>query len=97
MWRVLAIVDRMGHTLNDAAAMLAKVLVAMDEEMAALQIHLDNDAAVLRRAVEASSLTDTERGDLLSATDRIEATARRVASFARRHQDVDGGWSEGPP
>lgn len=91
MWRVLGIVDRMGHTLTDAATTLAMVLEAMDAEMAALQIHLDNDAAQLRHVVETAHISESERAELMTATDRIEATALRVASFAHRHaaQDVD--------
>lgn len=84
MWRVLAVVEQMSHSLTSATEYLAQALRAIDAEMSSLQRRLAADADALRQAVDDAHLSEKDAAALLSALERVEVTATSVAAFAHR-------------
>lgn len=87
MWRVLNVVEQMSRSLTEAAGYLEEALRAMDDETTVLQARLHSDARTLRSGIAGADLSETDRATLLTALDRVEATAASVAAFAHRRSD----------
>lgn len=89
MWRVLGVIERMGHTLGEAAATLEVLVETVDVEMTWLGQTLASDAQALREVVAQVDITDGQRDALIATVERIELTAQRVGLFAHRPSDAE--------